>query len=341
MKCVLLSPFLKTQRGNSITVSRLEKALITNGIEAKAYGFCESPKSNCDFGADIIHGFHAYYFGRDILPLLSPDVPVVLTMTGTDYNVDLYDINRRKIVLDAMRRANRITVFHCQAKNQINQEVPGIGDKVSIISPGIDITNTAPNDNMIGAGLEPMILIVAGLRKVKNVFFSIKAVYEIQKHVPVKLVHIGPALEIDVANAIQKAAVNYPWFFTLGEIPHPLMAGIYRRAAVVINASLSEAIPNSILEAMYLERPVIVSEIAGNLSVVHHNKTGLVYTSKEELISNLITLLDDHQLASRLGHAAGVFVRKKFDMTKEVANYIRLYRQLAGCEEDRDNTCPS
>lgn len=332
MKCVLFSPFIKTQRGNSITVSRLEKALITHGIEAKAYGFCEPPTSNFDLLADIVHGFHAFYFGRDILPLLSPDVPVVLTMTGTDYNIDLFDINRRKIVLDAMHRANRVIVFHNQAKSQINQAVPGIGNKISVISPGIDITDKVPNDNMIDEGIEPIVLIVAGLRKVKNVLLAIQAVYEIQKYIPVKLVHIGPALEIDVANDVQNAAANYPWFFTLGEIPHPLMVDIYRRAAVVINTSFSEAIPNSILEAMYFERPVVVSKIAGNMSIVHHNKTGLVYSSKEDLVSNLITLLGDHKLASRLGHAAGIFVRKNFDMAKEVASHIRLYRKLTGCE---------
>ncbi|MPN34247.1 hypothetical protein SDC9_181740 [bioreactor metagenome] len=105
------------------------------------------------------------------------------------------------------------------------------------------------------------------------------------------------------------------------------MADFYRHAAVVLNTSLAEAIPNSILEAMYLERPVVVSNIPGNLAVVENNVNGLVYTSYEHLVDHLVTLLNDRQLAQRLGKSAGTFVSNQFNTISEIASYIQLYNE--------------
>lgn len=326
MKCVLMSPFLKAQRGNSITVNRLLKGLINNGFDAKALGFCERPVDSSAINGDIVHGFHAFYCGRDILPLLPPDIPFILTMTGTDYNIDLYDCNRRAIVINAMHRANKIVVFHGQAKAQIAQVVPETIEKIYIIPPGIELEGISYDFPL--KAHEPFVLIVAGLRKVKNVSLAIDAVSKVRNHLPVSLIHIGPTIEHESALEVNTATNFYSWFTSFGEVKHEYMANFYRHASVVINTSLSEAIPNSILEAMYLERPVIVSNIPGNLAAVNHNVNGLVYTSHEELVNQIITVLNDQQLAHRLGYSAGKFICERFNIVNEVASYIQMYKEF-------------
>lgn len=327
MKCLLFSPFLKTQRGNSITAKRLLSGLTKQGIDAKAYGFCESPISDYAIKADVIHGLHAFYFGKYILPHLSANAAIVLTMTGTDYNYDLYDEARRDTVINTVRRANKIVVFHNQAKNQIINVIPSITEKISVIPPGVLLEEKFESTISLSKD-QPSVLIVAGLRKVKNIDFAIDAISEVRKYEKVKLIHVGPGIENSVTENIKKLVDNCSWFTTLGEVEHKHMASIYKQSTVVINTSFSEAIPNSILEAMYLMRPVVVSNIAGNIAVVENNINGLVYNSQQDFIKCILSLVRNDQLARRLGHSAGRFIRKHYSAAQEVASYIRLYYEL-------------
>jgi len=330
MKCALFTPFLRAERGNSITARRIINGLTESGFEIDASGFCETPLNHHITPVDIVHGFHAYYFGRDIIPYLPADMPTILSLTGTDYNVDLDDISRRSIILRALSRADKIVVFHQNAKDLILNQIPFYNSKVHIIPPGIEIVDEGYSAEIPGIeSWEQVVLIVAGLRKVKNVSISIDAAAKVrQKGIPLKLVHVGPTIEEEVYQNIKARQHSNSWFISLGEVSHTLMARLYRRSAVVINTSLSEAIPNSILEAMYCQRPVIVSRIPGNLSVIQHNLNGLTYSSENELVEQLYMLLNNKEIAKKLGLAAEQYVKDNFNKKDEIAAYTRLYEEI-------------
>lgn len=328
MRCVLFTPFLITERGNSITARRIVNGLTKRGFEIDAYGFCENPINNLN-PADLVHGFHAYYFGRDILEHLPPDMPNILTLTGTDYNLDLYDVSRRDIVLDSLKRADKLVVFHQSAKSIIVNQFPHYNSKIHIIPPGVEIVDegSAAEIPCLDSS-EQVVLIVAGLRKVKNVPVAFDAVAKArQKGIPIKLVHVGPTIEHEIYVDMQIRQRSNPWFISLGEVSHKIMARLYRRSSIVINTSLSEAIPNSILEAMYCRRPVIVSRIPGNLAVVRHNFNGLTYSSENELADQLVMLLTNEKLADRLGLTAEQYVKENFNKNRELAAYTKLYEE--------------
>lgn len=328
MKCALYTPYLSAERGNSITARRIIAGLTANGIKVAVNAFCEKPATFIK-DVDIIHGFHAYYFGRDVIENLPIGIPFILSLTGTDYNLDLFDPSRREIVQIALNRADRIVVFHQAAKEIIVNQLPCYNSKIEIIPPAIDLIDEEYIAEIPGVeSWEQVVLIVAGLRKVKNVNAAIEAVKKARhKGIPIKLVHIGPIIEQEVYQTIRTQLLNNSWFISLGEVSHKLMAKLYRRSSIVINTSLSEAIPNSILEAMYCRRPVIVSKIPGNLAVIHHNLNGLVYNTEEELAEQIIMLIKNKNLAEKLGQNAGHYVRSNFNTKAEIAAYAKLYNE--------------
>ncbi|UQX55731.1 hypothetical protein M5V91_08800 [Cytobacillus pseudoceanisediminis] len=97
MKVILASPNFHQARGNTVTVQRISDGLNKLGIETKIinitndYEFTYLPK------ADIVHGFNAYRFGQFIKRLAKRPERYVVTMTGTDLNIDLYDPEKKPL----------------------------------------------------------------------------------------------------------------------------------------------------------------------------------------------------------------------------------------------------
>lgn len=335
MKITILTPFLSSQRGNAITARRLADGLARQGIRADIYGFRDGELPKAAFACQLVHGFHAYHFGQCVLPQLPAHLPLVLTLTGTDYNSDLYQRDRRTTVVAALRRAERVAVFHPEAASQVKAAVPDVAAKISIIPPGVTLADSGQVASPPGVGAsDKVILIVAGLRKVKNIAAAIEAVAALSRD-DVKLLHVGPALEAETAAEVRQAAGRYPWLISLGEMAHEEMAALYRRAAIVVNTSLSEAIPGSILEAMYLGRPVVVADIPGNRAAVIHGQTGLAYKNQADFVQALAALIDDEAIGAALGSRAAVHVREHFAPAVETAEYCRLYQSVLRKEGEK------
>ncbi len=97
-------------------------------------------------------------------------------------------------------------------------------------------------------------------------------------------------------------------------------------------ASSYEGMPNSILEAMSGGAPVIATDIPGNRDLVIPRETGYLVPvgDRAGFARHTLSLLEDPQLAHRLGDAARTRVREHFSVQTMVDRHAALYRQLAG-----------
>jgi len=119
-----------------------------------------------------------------------------------------------------------------------------------------------------------------------------------------------------------------PYATWLGETPHEQMGALYTRADIVLNCSHSESMSNTVLEAMALGRPMLVSDIPGNQMLVRHRDTGLLYKDQESFLKGVVTLMNDARLRADLGRRAGEYISNSYSPQHEAAEYIRLYRSL-------------
>lgn len=111
------------------------------------------------------------------------------------------------------------------------------------------------------------------------------------------------------------------------------------RADLFVLPSRAEGISNALLEAMACGLPVIVSQIPGNVELVQHERSGLLFPVDNEraLAEELLTLIERPALRARLGRAARATVENEYSLDSVAARYVALYRRLLGDERVVDS----
>ena len=99
---------------------------------------------------------------------------------------------------------------------------------------------------------------------------------------------------------------------------------------IIVVPSLSEGLPNVLLEAMAEARPVVASRVGGVDEVAVDGETGILFEpgDVQSLAEALLKLIRDHQLAEDMGRAGRARVLEKFSIEKTVKETVRIYRNL-------------
>lgn len=101
---------------------------------------------------------------------------------------------------------------------------------------------------------------------------------------------------------------------------------------LVLPSYAHEGIPQIILQAQAMARPVVASTIGGIPEVVEEGVTGLLVPPKdaEVLAAKIGTLLADPALSRRLGEAARTNIEKHHSLDSMGETLVRLYADLSG-----------
>ena len=83
--------------------------------------------------------------------------------------------------------------------------------------------------------------------------------------------------------------------------------------------------PIAIHEAMYFAKPVLASNIAGNVDLVVPGLTGLLAGSETELLERATELAASADLRAKLGRGAKAFLEREVSAEKSIAELERLY----------------
>jgi glycosyltransferase involved in cell wall biosynthesis len=111
-------------------------------------------------------------------------------------------------------------------------------------------------------------------------------------------------------------------------VAHAEMPSLIAQADVILNCSISEGgMANSVLEGMALGRPVLVSDIPGNRTLVAHEDTGLRFATADELAAAALRLARDGTLRARLGARGRALVEREFPPSREIDGYLAVYRR--------------
>jgi trehalose synthase len=111
-----------------------------------------------------------------------------------------------------------------------------------------------------------------------------------------------------------------------------IVNALQRRATVVTQKSLEEGFGLSVTEAMWKRRAVVASAVGGLTEQVTDGVHGLLVTDPRDLAgfgAAVTRLLADPPLRDRLADAGHARVAGRFLVTRELADYARLYCDLA------------
>ena len=105
------------------------------------------------------------------------------------------------------------------------------------------------------------------------------------------------------------------------------VAAVLREADFFVLPSLSEAFPNSVIEAMAAALPIVASDVGGIPELVTHGRTGiLVPPGRDDVLADaLVALARDPDSARALGRRARAEVTPRYSFDRMVQAFERLY----------------
>jgi len=337
----MLTPFgPPAARGNAVTVSRIARGLRERGVDLRLWDLSLASAAAVEsevqvYRPTVIHAFHAYRVGPLALSLAQRvEAPLVVTLTGTDANHDLFDAERAPVVRRVLEGAARITVFDRSVAERVIAAVPGLGSRIVVVAQAVRWLATDSFDLQTRWPLPPgavLFVLPAGLRAVKDPLVPLGPLGRLVEAIPeIRLLYAGPVLEPSIGEALETALSPLSWARYLGEVPHAQMASLLSRADVVLNCSISEGgMSNAMLEALSLGRAVLASDIDGNRSIVTDGVTGLLYRDQVEFERLAAELARDSALRGRLGRAGAALVAERFPPSRELDGYGAIYHELA------------
>ncbi|MCF8139539.1 MAG: glycosyltransferase family 4 protein [Cyanobium usitatum Tobar12.5m-G36] len=110
------------------------------------------------------------------------------------------------------------------------------------------------------------------------------------------------------------------------------MRAVYAAADLVVLPSWREGLSRSLIEAAAMERPIITTDVPGCRDVIDHGRSGLLVAIQDargiELAIRL--LLDNPDLAHRLGKEARIKVIAEFQVSLVNESTLHTYQRLLG-----------
>ncbi|NQU18110.1 MAG: glycosyltransferase [Candidatus Saganbacteria bacterium] len=178
---------------------------------------------------------------------------------------------------------------------------------------------------------KPIVTQISRFDYLKDPIGVIQAYKLVKKHIDCRLILAGGSATDDPEGAkvlaeVKTAAGNDPNIHILSLPPFSdfEINALQRASTIVIQKSLREGFGLTVTEAMWKGKPVIASAVGGITLQIIHNFTGVLVHSIEGAAYQIRYLLNNPQIAERLGKYAKEQVREKFLITRIIRNYLLL-----------------
>ncbi|UCG16991.1 MAG: glycosyltransferase [Phycisphaerales bacterium] len=207
-------------------------------------------------------------------------------------------------------------------------------DRLVLVQGGIDptpIRESAPaKRSSLGVNeSDPVLLWTGRLDPVKRLDDLISAATVVNRSIPIQVLLAGegpdrPRLERRVGQSGIADRVHLLGQRT--DVPRLL-----KTADLFVFPSLTEGMPNALLEAMAAALPIVATDAPGNRDLITHNENGLLVPigDCEKLAGAIANLLRDRTLRQRLGACAARAIDRQFHIARTYGRYRSLYARLA------------
>ncbi|MFM0671793.1 glycosyltransferase [Paraburkholderia sediminicola] len=234
------------------------------------------------------------------------------------------DVSRLKktcfIGLEALACLKRSTYVACsESERAIVRRY--LRTRVVLVENALD--KHMATDHLVGSTQEPTrpsscVVTVGGIRRQKNpeLFAEIACLFKRQD---VEFVWIGDGDEA-AKKALREANVT-----VTGWLSRSVVMERVKSADVYLSTSSWEGMPISIIEAMALGTPIVASGCPGNVDVLSHGQTGMIFNSAKEAVASLTRMMDNDDFRIAIAERAQDEVRKRFSEDRFFYDVAALY----------------
>lgn len=264
--------------------------------------------------------------------------PLVVTLRGADVETARKNKAFNMLVRFVLKNADSITSNNRYLIEQATHIQPNL--KTSIIYNGVDTQLFRQRDkNKVRKKLglpqnKKIILYVGWLIERKGVNYLIEALPSVMnRHKDCMMLILGEGNRKENLQELTKQLGLDKKVLFLGPKLQEEVAFYMSAADMLVLPSLSEGLPNVVLEAMASAVPVIATEVCGTPEVITHNKTGLLVKpkSKEDLAKQMNFLLGSNKTASIVKEAKNTVDRFTWDQSAE--HYLSIYQKLTNTKK--------
>ena len=212
-----------------------------------------------------------------------------------------------------------------------------------IITPSIDPLSEK-NRDLTGKEIEkiiekfkiprdkPIILQVSRFDKFKDQIGVIDAYRIVKKYNECRLILAGsPASDDPEGEAIFTQVSDYAnndpdiHILLLPPSSHKEINALQRVADVLLQKSLKEGFGLTVSEAMWKEKPVIGSAVGGIPLQIVHGVTGFIVYSIEGAAFRIRQVLNNPDMAKRMGQKGREYVKNNFLITRQIRDYLSVW----------------
>jgi glycosyltransferase involved in cell wall biosynthesis len=294
---------------------------------------------------DIVHSynFYANYFAIPAAWLARTPVIVASIRDTGAFMTPLQRLAQRTIC-----RLADVVLVNADAIRQWLISEGFRPDKLVVIRNGIDIARFGRPGAGAGVRRElgmtgdaPLIAMLARINRLKGVEYFFEAAAAIAADFPdARFLVVGDALvmkdgaiapksdyRMELEGHIRRLGLEGRVLFTGFRLDVP---DLLSEVTVSVLPSLSEGLSNTILESMAAAVPVVATRIGGTPEAVDDGVSGLLVPPRDSaaLARAIRRILEDRELAARLGQAARRRVVDHFSMERMVGETERLYVSL-------------
>lgn len=294
----------------------------TTIVHSSAAGFCGIPCviAKLKYGTPFLLTEHGVYLREQYLSLSKRGyssflntflIRMIWTVTDLNYHF-----------------ADQISPV-CQYNTRWEKRITDRPERIRVIYNGVDhrvFLRVQPRERA-----RPTVVTVARIDPIKDLHTLIRTANEIRKVIPDVLFLVYGSISVqeyydDCVKLIQELSLET----TVKLVGHTSdMVSAYDSGDLVLQTSISEAFPYSVIEGMLSGKPVVATAVGGTAEAI--DQTGILLNpgDVQGLANAVIQLLKNPAARLELGEAARRRALDLFTLDRSLQNYMRTYIRLS------------
>ncbi len=281
---------------------------------------------------DIAHFFNGKAIINGLMAVRGLPVKTVL-YRGYSSNINWWDPTAYLKFLNP-----RVDAIFCNSKGveeYLKRNLICKKDKAVTINKGHDVhwyENYPPMDlhKEFGIPKDAFVMVnIANNRRMKGIPYLLEAINNLPENANIHLLLVGRDMETEKnLNILKKGKnsnnVHFPGF------RNDALNIVAASDVFVLPSIKGESITKAVIESMSLQTPAIISDIAGNVELVDHDKSGLVVRAKQsaDITEAILRLYNDRDYCKLLGVNAKKHIQEKLNNETTVTKTAELYNRL-------------
>lgn len=329
----------RREESDSITIWRINvgKTRPLNSPEDIRYAEYIVKKIVLQNSIEAIHAYNIFNVGYIAYRIFKEiNIPYILSIRGNDLTRKLYSYSElypQKLIIF---NAEVITCVNGFLHNCLLQNYPEVSEKAIVIYNSIIPESQWQNHLKMKdclkrqAGVQDKFVFtyIGEVKEKKQTLMLMDAFMRFNEQYPDTLLYVVGYVyqeEMDVLNKMLQQCCNIIY---VPKVKHEEVGKFYAISDAFVQMSYDDGLPNSLLEAIYMQVPIIASTIFSDVLTDGENALLTDPFSKVELIKKMRCVYSEHQMRNRMIESASKLLSGKLSVENEYLSFVRLYEEI-------------